>query len=112
MDIRKAFLYAQVENETYIEIPEEDKKPEDGDVVGKLLKALYGTREAPQSWQHHISKFLIDLGFQAGVGNPCLYHHAERELQVAVQADDFMIIGEAEKWIQDQIMSSLRRRAR
>ena len=49
MDIRRAFLHAPMVKEVYIELPQEAKSESDGDCVGRLLKAMYGTREAPLS---------------------------------------------------------------
>ena len=66
LDIKRAFLYADIREEVYIELPEEAKSVEDGDVIGVLRKAMYGTREAPLCWQQHITRYLTQLGFQAG----------------------------------------------
>ena len=35
----------------YIKIPEDDERRDGGRCVGKLNKALYGTRDAPAVWQ-------------------------------------------------------------
>ena len=46
MDVKRAFLYGSIEEEIYIELPEEDEMKQKG-YVGKLKKAMYGTRSAP-----------------------------------------------------------------
>ena len=51
MDVKRAFLYAPVQREIFIELPEEALDEQDGDVVGKLEKAMYGTRNAAQNWE-------------------------------------------------------------
>ena len=56
--------------EVYIELPPEAKVDGDGDCIGRLLKAMYGTREAPMSWQEHVAEFLMNLGFTRGCGQP------------------------------------------
>ena len=50
MDVTTAFLYADVEEEVYLEIPE---GMFDVDMAGKvlrLLKALYGLKQSPRMW--------------------------------------------------------------
>ena len=46
MDIKKAFLYGKISKNVYIELPAEDPMSEGGHFVGKLDKAMYGTRDA------------------------------------------------------------------
>ena len=54
LDVKKAFLYGRIRRNVYIELPEEDPKSESGKYVGKLDKAMYGTRDAPAMWQEHL----------------------------------------------------------
>ena len=51
LDIRKDFLYGKISRTVYIELPSEDPMSEGGNMVGKLDKAMYGTRDAPAAWQ-------------------------------------------------------------
>ena len=46
MDIKRAFLYGDIDEVIYIELPDEDPMKAKG-CVGKLIKAMYGTRAAP-----------------------------------------------------------------
>ena len=41
-DISRAHFMAPMDRETCIELPQEDKLPEDGDSVGLLLRSMYG----------------------------------------------------------------------
>ena len=65
MDIKKAFLYAKMKRNVYIELPREDPRSEGGRVVGKLNKAMYGTRDAPIEWQKEMTNTMICLGYIA-----------------------------------------------
>lgn len=56
--------------------------------VGRLVKALYGTRSAPQAWQHLVRETLIDLGFRPSKVVPSLYYNVERDLRVCTHVDD------------------------
>ena len=62
LDIKKAFLYGDIEDKIYINLPAEDPMADKG-YVGFLLKAMYGTRGAPLAWQKLVTATLEDLGF-------------------------------------------------
>ena len=57
------------EEEIYIELPDEDIWKKHG-IVGKLIKAMYGTRSAPSLWQKVAREKMKALGFRAGVTVP------------------------------------------
>ena len=70
VDVKRAFLYGDIEDNIYIyiyiELPDEDPCKNKG-MVGKLLKAMYGTRGAPQVWQRMVDKVMVKLGFKASI---------------------------------------------
>ena len=45
------------------------------------------------------------LGFRRGRYNPCLYHHAERNLQTFLHGDDFATVGSrvGTKWFKEAL---------
>ena len=45
MDVTTAFLYAELEEETYVEIPEGVAQVGKGDIVWRLRKCLYGLKQ-------------------------------------------------------------------
>ena len=105
MDIKRAFLHAPMYREVYIELPEEAKIGDTEDMVGILEKAMYGTRDAPQSWQAHVTNILKKLGFRPGRANACVFHHGARDLQMSVHVDDFLCAGSPEdlRWLRGQL---------
>ena len=58
LDFKKAFLYADIDRELYIELPEDDDRRQGGANVGLLNKAMYGTRDAPAAWSRLVRKCL------------------------------------------------------
>jgi hypothetical protein len=56
LDVKSAFLYGKRARPVYIELPGQDPMSLDPSVVGKLEKAMYGTRDAPQIWQGEVRK--------------------------------------------------------
>ena len=93
LDVKRAFLHGFIEEEIYIELPDEDKMKHQG-YVGKLVKAMYGTRSAPLMWQKVVKQQMKELGFCESVVMPCLYYHPGRDMFVVVHVDDFLCSGE------------------
>ena len=94
LDVSKAFLYADAEEDIWIEVPVEDPRSGPG-VVAKLNKSMYGTRNAPRAWYRCVCNVLIEMGFQQGRSNACLYFHPDRNIRLLVHVDDFAYIGHA-----------------
>ena len=46
------------------------------------------------NWAEAYTSILLDLGFKAGVSNPCLFRHESRNLATVVHGDDFLTAGE------------------
>ena len=66
----------------YIMLPPEDPKAGDGITCGKLLKSLYGTRDASANWHKSYSDFLKSVGFIQCVANPCHFFEPAQESEV------------------------------
>ena len=58
-DVKKAFYEAVAGREICMEVPEEDKTEEDikEDVVGELVMAMPGTRDAANLWQEEVARW-------------------------------------------------------
>ena len=78
LDFKKAFLYADIERELYIELPDDDDRKRGGAFVGRLNKAMYGTRDAPAAWSRLVRKMLMDLGFTPCRTAACVFVHHSR----------------------------------
>ena len=66
------------------------------EIVGRLKRSLYGTRNAPLNWELTIRKIMMKLGFVQGKSNPCIYYHQKRDLRTVVHGDDFTTAGSYE----------------
>ena len=95
LDVKSAFLNGELQEEVYVVQPEGFLKKGQEYKVYKLIKALYGLRQAPRAWYARLSKCLGELGFVK-----CPYEHAvytRREggevLVVAVYVDDLLVTG-------------------
>ena len=72
-DVSRAFFYAPVQHEIYVELCEEAKKTvEDNNMCAKLRMSMYGTKAAAQNWQKKVQETMATLGFSIGKASPVL----------------------------------------
>ena len=76
-DISRAHFMAPMDREACIELPQEDKLPEDGDAVGLLQRSMYGFRTASANWMRDWQATLEEGGYKVGVANLALFHRSE-----------------------------------
>jgi Reverse transcriptase (RNA-dependent DNA polymerase) len=73
MDVDTAFLNATLEEDIWVQIPTGTKLPEGNDGIYKLLKSLYGLKQASKCWNHLINSYLLENGYQRLEADPCIY---------------------------------------
>ena len=93
-DVRRAYFYAKARQTLYVELPDEDKRPGEDGMVGRLNMSLYGTRDAARNWEEELNETFEALGFQKGRAAPCSYLHKVRDIAVVVHGDDIVSTGE------------------
>ena len=74
LDIKAAFLKANVEEEMYMKQPEvlEVSSKQGYLLVCKLHKSLYGLKQSGRNWHSTLKKYLESIGFVACVHKSCL----------------------------------------
>jgi hypothetical protein len=75
-DVKNAFTQSEIDAEIYTEPPKGfETKGKYGKIqVLKLIKSLYGTRQASRLWQLKLRNHLINkMGFKNSLSDPCLY---------------------------------------
>ena len=104
LDIKRAFLYGNIAENIAINLPEEDPMHGKG-YYGKLLKAMYGTRAAPQAWQGVVKNVMSKLGFSCSLKFPCVYFNPHHRLRVVTHVDDFICSGDVKelRWLRDEL---------
>lgn len=95
LDVKSAFLNGVIQEEVYVSQPKGYVKKGSEHKVYKLLKALYGLRQAPRAWYSRLNQCLLKLGFIK-----CPYEHAvytkkegDHSLIVGVYVDDLLVTG-------------------
>jgi transposase InsO family protein len=77
-DVKSAFVNAYMDQVTYMEQPPGfEKYPThlkgDRPVVCKLIKALYGTKQAARLWNLMWNETMVGMGFNVSIWDKCLY---------------------------------------
>jgi hypothetical protein len=92
IDVKKAHLYPECEDDVFIELPSEaGAKP---GMCGKLVHWLYGFRPAAQAWESHYSGNLESIGFERGKASPVSFFDPVSDVSCLVHGDDFTFVGE------------------
>ena len=104
MDVKTAFLYGEVDEEIYVELP---PGFESGGKVCRLRKALYGLKQSPRIWSKTLEEYLATLNFKPTTSDPSIFCRGDYFL--AVYVDDLLIAGPNLQEIQS-IKTSLTRR--
>jgi hypothetical protein len=87
VDISRAYFNAFIEREVFVELPKEAGCGKG--VIGRLVKCMYGTRDAAQGWEGTYRQALEAMGFQKGKASPCVFGHLTRDISLTVHGDDF-----------------------
>ena len=69
VDVKKAYFYGVPSRSLYVRFPPELGMPKN--VVGKLERCMYGTRDAGAIWEACYASCLVELGFTQGIASPC-----------------------------------------
>ena len=91
IDFSNAFCQADIEEEIYVEMPKDFGDSKGRDMVLKLKKSLYGTKQAPRTWFLKLKQCLEMRGFHQSELDPCLFIHPD--MVYIVYVDDSILIG-------------------
>ena len=85
-NVKSAFLYSDIDGETYLESPEGYQKP---GKVWKLNKAIYGLKQSPRLWYFHRTKALNNMNLTVTDFDP--YILVSKDLYCCIYVDDILI---------------------
>lgn len=106
MDVVTAFLHGDVKETIYMKQPE---NYDDGTGrVCKLLKSLYGLKQASRNWNIKLNEVLVKAGYLRCKSDACIYvrRFNNSMVIVAVYVDDLLIFSNDNAW-KDQLKSTL-----
>ncbi|KAJ9542183.1 hypothetical protein OSB04_028689 [Centaurea solstitialis] len=95
MDVKTAFLNGKLTEDVYMEQPEGFKDPKNPNKVCKLLKSIYGLKQASRSWNLHFDERIKEFGFAKSEFEPCVYTKFSGSIVIflVLYVDDILLIG-------------------
>jgi hypothetical protein len=92
MDVKSAFLNDVIQEEVYVRQPSGFESPKYPDRVYKLLKALYGFKQASRAWYARLKTFFLEHGYVMGSVDKTLFtlNHGTDFLLVQIYVDDII----------------------
>ena len=93
-DVNTAFLYGIMDADIYMEQPDGYVDSKHPDYVCKLLKSLYGTKQAARQWYQRLNDHMKKNGFKNTEADQCMYYKInDKEYTViALYVDDLIVM--------------------
>jgi hypothetical protein len=88
IDISRAHPHADIRRVVYITTP--DDVP--GSRVKKLIKNMYGLKDAPQNFELKVTEIMLSIGAVQGLFSSCVF--LWNDAWIMVHGDDFFIVGD------------------
>nr|GEU86069.1 zinc finger, CCHC-type [Tanacetum cinerariifolium] len=96
MDVKTAFLNADLDEEIYMKQPEGFVMPGHESKVCKLKKSLYGLKQAPKQWHQKFDDVVLSNGFSLNQADKCMYSKFDasgKGVIICLYVDDMLIFG-------------------
>ena len=95
MDVKTAFLNGILTEDVYMMQPEGFVDPNNAGKVCKLLKSIYGMKQASRSWNIRFDEVVKEFGFIKNEQEPCVYKKESGRALVflILYIDDILLIG-------------------
>lgn len=100
MDVKTAYLNAEIDCELYMAQPDGfERKDKSGvKLYCKLKKSLYGLKQSGRNWNNLLHNFLLDHSFVQSYADSCVYTKTEINARVVIiiWVDDILIAANCE----------------
>ncbi|KAJ9536811.1 hypothetical protein OSB04_un000035 [Centaurea solstitialis] len=95
MDVKTAFLNGKLIEDIYMGQPEGFEDPKNPNKVCKLLKSIYGLKQASRSWNLHFDERIKEFGFAKSEFEPCVYTKFSGSIVtfLVLYVDDILLVG-------------------
>ena len=74
MDVKTTYFNRNIDEIIYIVQPEYFVSRDPKKIVCKLIKSIYGLKQASRQWYHKFHQVIISFGFEMNVVDDCVYH--------------------------------------
>ncbi|GJX47834.1 zinc finger, CCHC-type containing protein [Tanacetum coccineum] len=96
MDVKTAFLNGDLDEEVYMKQPEGFVMPGNEHKVCKLVKSLYGLKQAHKQWHQKFNEVVLSSGFHLNQSDKCVYSKfddSDKGDIICLYFDDMLIFG-------------------
>ena len=95
IDVKTTFLNGYLEESIYMMQPEGFMAKGQQQKVCKLLRSIYGLKQASRSWNLRFDETIKTYGFEQNVDEPCVYMYIKEKNVVflVLYVDDILLIG-------------------
>ena len=95
LDVNNAFLHGDLREEVYMRPPLGYKLPPGSKLVCKLIKSLYGLRQASREWFAKLTASLLAAGYKQSHSDHSLFTFTDGDkfIAVVVYVDDVLLAG-------------------
>ena len=95
MDVKTAFLNGDLEETVYMSQPEGFESSGSAGKACKLLKSIYGLKQASRSWNKCFDKVIKQFGFYQNTEEACIYRKEQGKAVtfLVLYVDDLLLIG-------------------
>ena len=101
VDYTNAFAQADLREEVYLEFPKIFGPKSGASVVLKLIKSLYGLRQAPRTFFEKLRDGLLERGYTQSENDPCLF--MKQGILCVVYFDDTIFAGADSAVLEEEI---------
>ena len=103
IDVKIAFLNGELEEEIYMDQPDGFIANGQEGKVCKLLKSLYGFKQAPKQWHEKFDRTLTSAGSAMNEADKCVYYRfgGDEGVILCLYVDDIFIFGNNESVIKE-----------
>ncbi|GJZ46161.1 zinc finger, CCHC-type containing protein [Tanacetum coccineum] len=96
MDVKKAFLNGELEEEVYMNQPQGFIMTGNENKVCKLIKSLYGLKQAPKQWHQKFDEVVLSNGYLLNQAKKYVYSkfdENDKGVIICLYVDDMLIFG-------------------
>ena len=96
IDVKTAFLNGNLNEEIYMSQPEGFQEKGQEQKVCRLLKSIYGLKQASRSWNIRFDETIKSFGFHQSVDEACVYKLIKEKhvLFLVLYVDDILLMGD------------------
>ena len=99
---KSAFLYGDLQEEIFMEVPVGIRQVEGENNVCRLLKVRYGLKQAARCWNANLTRVLKNLGLEQCESEKCIFSDFVNydKVIIAFSVDDGLVVAKSQESLQ------------